>query len=179
MKLAFLALVACGGAQHAAPAKAATLDDLGWLQGTWHSQLLDAHWQSVAGALYGIALNDQGFEVNIIDDSDNDGKPSPIALVAAPVPDVAAISEPEPDPEPIVVIDEHVADAPFRPASRRLSHFQCLDFTQRCFQAFLHSPFRLTITRWPTSSWPDYSSSARLRFVSRESSKAGPACCCH
>ena len=39
-----------------------------------------------------------------------------------PVPDVAAISEPEPepdpDPAPIVVIDEQVADARFRPASR-------------------------------------------------------------
>jgi hypothetical protein len=59
-----------------------TLADLGWLAGTWHSAQLDAHWENVAGALYGVALNDGGYEVNIIDDSDDDGKPAPIALVA-------------------------------------------------------------------------------------------------
>lgn len=71
-------VAACGGAT----AKPATLDQLGWLAGQWHSPLLDAHWQNVAGVLYGIALDDHGFEVNVIDDMDDDGKPAPITLTA-------------------------------------------------------------------------------------------------
>ncbi len=85
-----IALGACGNAAHPVDHALTTpvvtnvshLSDLAWLEGTWHSAMLDSHWQLVDGALYGIALNDAGFEVNIIDDSDDDGRPAPITLLA-------------------------------------------------------------------------------------------------
>jgi len=85
-----LALGACGNAAHSIDHPVTTpvvtrvshLADLAWLEGTWHSPMLDSHWQNVDGALYGIALNDRGFEVNIIDDSDDEGRPAPITLLA-------------------------------------------------------------------------------------------------
>jgi hypothetical protein len=86
MRIAILALlVACGDPAPPGwprPPKPPTLADLAWLAGTWHSALLDSHWEMVDGALYGIAFDGNGFEVNIIDDSDDDGKPAPITLVS-------------------------------------------------------------------------------------------------
>jgi hypothetical protein len=64
------------------PISGPKLDDIAWLAGTWHSTELDAHWELVAGALYGVVFDADGFEVNIIDDSDDDGKPAPISLVS-------------------------------------------------------------------------------------------------
>jgi hypothetical protein len=95
MKLAAVALVAaCGGSAlppagpsptASAPATpTATLADLGWLAGQWHSPELDVRWQLVAGALYGISLTDTGFEVTIIDDNDDAGTPGPIVLTTWP-----------------------------------------------------------------------------------------------
>jgi ketosteroid isomerase-like protein len=78
-----VALATCGGATHPAASRPPTLADCAWLQGTWHAAELEAHWQLVDGALYGIALDAHGgFEVNIIDDSDEDGHPAPITLVS-------------------------------------------------------------------------------------------------
>jgi ketosteroid isomerase-like protein len=87
---AAIVLGACGNAAHPVDHAVKTpvvthvsqLADLAWLEGTWHSPTLDSHWQIVDGALYGIALNDAGFEVNVIDDSDEDGKPAPVTLLS-------------------------------------------------------------------------------------------------
>src|SRR5262245_47902878 len=83
MRIALLALIGCSSASPspAAP-RAPKLDDLAWLAGTWHSDMLDSHWEMVAGTLYGVALNDGGFEVNLIGVNDDDGKPTPVTLVA-------------------------------------------------------------------------------------------------
>jgi hypothetical protein len=78
----WVALASLPAALAACTPHRATLADCGWLAGTWHSAQLDSHWENVAGALYGVALNDGGFEVNIISDRDDDGKHVPIALVA-------------------------------------------------------------------------------------------------
>src|SRR5689334_2632592 len=81
-------LVACGGPAKMAPQPTGprarpTLAELTWLTGSWHSAMLDAMWRQVGDAIYGIALdNSGGFEVNIIDDSDGEGKPSAITLVS-------------------------------------------------------------------------------------------------
>nr|HEX4314727.1 hypothetical protein [Kofleriaceae bacterium] len=62
---------------------APTLADLAWLDGDWHNAALDSHWRTIAGAMYGVVLDPQGgFEVTIIDDSDDDGKPAPISMIA-------------------------------------------------------------------------------------------------
>lgn len=83
LRWSIVLLAACAAAPHVTPAPPAKLADLGWLAGTWQSLELAAHWQRVGGALYGIAFDNQGgFEVNIIDDTDDDGKPAPITLVA-------------------------------------------------------------------------------------------------
>ena len=66
--LVAVAVAACGGAQHAHAPPA--LADLAWLEGTWHATELDSHWQNVAGALYGVAFDRDGFEVNIVDDTE-------------------------------------------------------------------------------------------------------------
>lgn len=68
---ALAVVVACGGAPTApgAPTRAqpATLDDVAWLAGTWHAAALDAHWQRVGDALWGVAFDRQhGFEVNLV-----------------------------------------------------------------------------------------------------------------
>ncbi len=78
---AIVALAACGAPAPAHP-RPPTLADLGWLAGTWHAPELDSHWQNIDGALYGVALDGKGFEVNIIDDSDEDGRPAPITLTS-------------------------------------------------------------------------------------------------
>src|SRR4051812_25643409 len=49
--------------------------NVAWLAGSWHGRTLDGHWQLVAGALYGIWFAEDGVELNVIDDTDNDGKP--------------------------------------------------------------------------------------------------------
>jgi Domain of unknown function (DUF4440) len=87
MRIATLALVAgCIAVDPPPPSlmplSSPKLDDIAWLAGTWHSTELDSHWEMVAGALYGVAFDANGFEVNIIDDSDDDGKPAPLALVS-------------------------------------------------------------------------------------------------
>ena len=74
---ALLLVIACGGA------RPPTLAEVAWFAGTWHSPALAAHWQLVGDTFYGIALNAQGgYEVNIIDDSDDEGAPAPISLLA-------------------------------------------------------------------------------------------------
>lgn len=67
----------------AGPAGAAlTLADLGWLVGGWHAANVDIRWQLVETTLWGVALSDGGYEVDIIDDSDDSGKPTPVALIS-------------------------------------------------------------------------------------------------
>ena len=89
--VALLALVACATpaapgstaiAATAAAPKPATLADFGWLVGSWHDATAEVRWQVVATALYGVVLRDTGFEVNIIDDSDDDGNPAPISMIS-------------------------------------------------------------------------------------------------
>jgi hypothetical protein len=87
--LILVVAAACGspsrppvGVAKPAPATAAPsqLDQFALLFGDWHSEIFDAHWENVAGAIYGASLGGDEFEVNIIDDSDDDGKPAPITL---------------------------------------------------------------------------------------------------
>jgi hypothetical protein len=68
-----IALVACGSARpsRSSPPRAPTLDDVAWLAGAWHADVLDSRWlrASDGKALWGIVLsNDGGFEVNVITD---------------------------------------------------------------------------------------------------------------
>jgi hypothetical protein len=76
-----LALAACGAASHPGASAPPALADLGWLVGAWRADGLDVRWQLVETTLWGVALRDGGFEVNYVDDSDDAGKPAPIALV--------------------------------------------------------------------------------------------------
>jgi ketosteroid isomerase-like protein len=75
-------LAACGGgaAKPAAPkATAATelspaLSPLAWWLGDWKGEGGTEHWVAAAGAIYGVALHDNGsFEVMIVDDAEGDG----------------------------------------------------------------------------------------------------------
>jgi ketosteroid isomerase-like protein len=70
-----------------------------WLAGSWHTGSgdgrgsppggsaaawqrgsIDTHWQEVAGAIYGVTLAGSHFEVDVIDDNDDDGQPAPLSL---------------------------------------------------------------------------------------------------
>jgi hypothetical protein len=64
----------------ASGAPAATLDDLGWLAGTWESPQLVSHWVRAGRALYGVAMSGATCEINTITDRSSDGKPAPITL---------------------------------------------------------------------------------------------------
>ncbi len=78
-------LVACGGPPEPPATPAApppTLANLAWLEGMWRSPALDERWLHVGGALYGVALSDAGYEINLIDDNDDEGKAVPITLTA-------------------------------------------------------------------------------------------------
>jgi ketosteroid isomerase-like protein len=82
--LPLAALVACAHAATAvtaaAPPRPPALRDLGWLTGAWQAGAQLSRWQPMAGAIYGVILGDGTFEVDIVDDSDDDGHPAPIAL---------------------------------------------------------------------------------------------------
>jgi len=81
---ALVLLLACGSPPAAAveptPPGPPTLADLGWLVGAWRGGGFDARWLPVATTLWGVSLGDTGFEVNIVDDSDDAGAPAPITL---------------------------------------------------------------------------------------------------
>lgn len=61
MRRALLILAACGGAQPPAPG------DAHWLEGRWHGAQRDAYWHRVGGVLWGVAIDDRGFEVAYVD----------------------------------------------------------------------------------------------------------------
>jgi len=67
VKLALLLLAACtmpNPVVHREPVRAATGTE--WLEGHWHSPQQDATWQTVGGVLWGVAIDDGGFEVSYI-----------------------------------------------------------------------------------------------------------------
>jgi ketosteroid isomerase-like protein len=81
--LAFVVgLAGCAGraavplAPPAASPEAPALAALSWLEGTWKGEHGTETWAAVGGALYGVALlDDGGFEVMIVDDGDGPGPP--------------------------------------------------------------------------------------------------------
>ena len=86
MKRWLLLLAACSAPVRPTarePVKAAT--GMEWLEGRWHSPQLDSTWMTVGGVLWGVALNDGGFEVNYIEHGaltslENGDKPQTFAL---------------------------------------------------------------------------------------------------
>lgn len=80
--LLFATLVACGS-QPAAPAKPAPVVDttelspalapLAWWLGDWKGDSATEHWVAAAGAMYGISLAGDTFEVMIVDDGEGAG----------------------------------------------------------------------------------------------------------
>ncbi len=69
------------GCASRAPTKP-TLADLHWLEGSWHSERLDSRWQVVNGVMWGVALNDRGFEVNIVDRFGERADAGPLTLLS-------------------------------------------------------------------------------------------------
>lgn len=68
--LAAVALAACGGpAGTPAPSSPPSLDDLAWMVGDWKVGDVGAaeHWMRAPTAIWGVSLDDHGFEVMVID----------------------------------------------------------------------------------------------------------------
>lgn len=55
---------------------------MAWLIGSWSGPDSSVSWDDVEGAMYGISLRDDGFELAIVDDNNDAGQPVPIAMVA-------------------------------------------------------------------------------------------------
>jgi len=78
--------IGCGSTTSATsssgPPRPPSLDDLAWLIGTWSAPGSSVSWDNVAGAMYGVSLRDDGFELSIIDDNDDAGHPTPVTMIA-------------------------------------------------------------------------------------------------
>ena len=61
------------------------IDEMGWLVGVWHSSSppLDSEWVRVGRSMYGVAVTDATFEINLIADRDAQSRPRPVTLVSA------------------------------------------------------------------------------------------------
>jgi hypothetical protein len=70
-------LSACTPFRPVQTARLPPLEGISWLVGRWKGPLFTLHWQEVAGALYGIVLTDEDFEMLILDCA----KPLPSTLV--------------------------------------------------------------------------------------------------
>ena len=84
MRLAFAFLIACSSSPKPAPAPPApsaelstALAPLAWWLGDWQAEAGATgteHWLASSGVIFGIALQDDAFEVMIVDDGDGPGK---------------------------------------------------------------------------------------------------------
>jgi hypothetical protein len=92
--LLFVILAGCGGAKPSAtptepvsPELSPALAPLNWWLGDWQScagPQLREHWVAVSGAMYGIGLSAQGFEVMIVDDGDGEIADGVLRFIAMP-----------------------------------------------------------------------------------------------
>ncbi len=87
-------LVGCGGAKSAPatpeaqdPELSPALAPLHWWLGDWQScdkPELKEHWTAVSGAMYGVGLSPQGFEVMIVDDGEGEVADGTLRFIAMP-----------------------------------------------------------------------------------------------
>src|SRR5688500_18715076 len=82
MRALWIALAACSSTP-APKSPSPALATLAWWTGDWQEQRCSEHWVAAGGALYGIALQDRGFEVMIVDDGEGRGKPDGIVRFIA------------------------------------------------------------------------------------------------
>jgi hypothetical protein len=92
--LLFVIVVGCGGAKPTSSTSAAVspelspaLAPLNWWLGDWQScsgNQLREHWVAVSGAMYGVGLSAQGFEVMIVDDGDGEVADGVLRFIAMP-----------------------------------------------------------------------------------------------
>lgn len=92
MRYLIVLLAACGstpgsttaptGGQDVTPTERPELTEplskLSWWLGDWKSDDGQEHWVAANGAIYGVALNDTGWEAMIVDDAEGAGKPDGI-----------------------------------------------------------------------------------------------------
>ncbi len=86
MKRCLVLLAACTApVQPATHAQVPAATGMEWLEGHWQSPKLDATWMTVGGVLWGVAIDDSGFEVNYIEHGaltslENGDRPQTFAL---------------------------------------------------------------------------------------------------